>query len=245
MSTWPDPPSPLPASLLNLAEGFHTLPTALSSTLLIEKIDTIRFITLGFYMYQSRHPSAPSLVRIIWARNCVHHDLLSLPTTLIHSDASKQPQTRTSPTPSHSHLIHPALQALYEVLRLSALAYMLLMLFPVPRMAGIHAKLSQSLMLALDNCTVLDLWDQHPQLLLWSTVLGGIIADEGTLRSWFADMASQARPRLTQDTNVTSWKAVRDICASFLWFPGPECDGEGRKFWEEVERPVLPKTARR
>jgi len=228
MSTWPCPPQKLSRSLQNLTTGFDALPSNLLASRLLSIIATIRLITIGFDMYLSHHPAAPSLVRILWARNSVQHDLLSLvPKSIaIAADGSAM------------------YEGLYELVHLSTLAFTLLVLFPIPRVAGLHAKLSQRLMLALDNCTLQRLWEQYPDLLLWATVSGGMIA-EGSLRTWFGEMTRRARPQTgwvkqaqPQGSGAAPedlpWAVVREICSRFLWFDGAECEGEGKVFWDEA-----------
>lgn len=286
MSTWPEPPSPLPPALRTLTMGLQKLRTALTCEPLYEIISTLRQITIGFSMYLSGHPDGPSLVRILWARNSVQHDLLSLDATLADTTIKPEPG---SPTMQHSSIfpIFSPPQSLYTLLRQSTLAYTLLVLFPLPRVAGLHTKISQRLMLALDDCMVLDLWRTQPEVLLWSTVLGGIVAGSGSgsgsggdteadedydtssaspsssgssstpspspsLRPWFLEMTTHARshipslsttffpppskrdtkPRPSRDFEA-SWPVVRDICASFLWFDGPEFERAARTFWNE------------
>ncbi|KIV77925.1 hypothetical protein PV11_09697 [Exophiala sideris] len=66
---------------------------------------------------------------------------------------------------------------LYDLTRLSTLAYVVLVLFPPPRFAGVHAKLAPHLISTLDECTDLRLWNEYPDLLLWGTIFGGILSN--------------------------------------------------------------------
>lgn len=233
MSTWPIP-TLLSRGHNDLCTGFDSLPRILTSLPLFTVIQNIRTITIGYSMYISRHPQAPSLARIVWARNSVQHDLLSVP------DAAAEAM-------DDSHA------ALYDLTRLSALAYMVLVLFPLPRFAGIHAKVARQLVLTLDECTDLGLWDDYPGLLLWSTILGGILSnpdedddasaspssetdEEATmLISRFVKMTTQAGVK----HQPTAWGLVKDMCGRFLWFEGDECEGLAKAFWGLACKTVL------
>ncbi|OAL33855.1 hypothetical protein AYO20_06866 [Fonsecaea nubica] len=265
MSTWPASSTRLTPSLQNLASGFQDLEDVVGFAPLMQIVNNARLITIGFDAYLSGLSSAPSLNQIVWARNFMTHDLLSAPSELL------VPYSRTgSSSPrdndSSSIMVHSfPLQSLHNLVRLSTMAYTLIVLFPVPSVAGIHGKLTRELMLALDNCTVLELWTTHSRLLLWSTILGGVIAQNTSLRPWFTEMIRQARtkiPRLallnaksrsrsksrhsshsmssvsdddgTDGESDAPWPVVKDNCFRFLWFDGPECDGQGRVFWGEA-----------
>ncbi|OAP54972.1 hypothetical protein AYL99_10672 [Fonsecaea erecta] len=256
MSSWPETPAALVPSLQTLASGFEDLGDVIGLAPLLQVIHYVRLITIGFDAYLSGNPSAPSLNQIVWARNFMTHDLLSLPSK--GSLSAQRHDSSTSDVMTHSSPLH----SLYNLVRLSTMAYTLLVLFPVRCTADIHQKLTRELMLALDDCTVLELWTTHPQLLLWSTVLGGLVAKDTSLRPWFAEMIRQARTKIpdlaltdsrgqsrsrhssyhstpsseagTPGESGALWAAVRDICRHFLWFDGPECDGLGRAFWEEA-----------
>lgn len=129
-------------------------------------------------------------------------------------------------------------------------------------------------MLALDECMLLDLWGIYPDVMLWCTVLGGVVSEQTDLRDCFVEMAERAYKKVdglagrtrTSDSSAagrspsrshqqrgnqsgdlklnpkqegrinvdTSWTVVREICTSFLWFDGSECDGAGRAFWHQV-----------
>lgn len=325
MSTWPAPPVSLPPSVQHLTAGFQHLEALYHTegfSALMQVISNARLITIGLDAYTSQDTAAPTLNRIVWARNFLAHDLLSSPSALT-SSVHHQPHRQISPS-SLSMLSVP--HALYNLLRLSLLAYTLLVLFPMPRVTGLHAKLSQHLMLALDDCTVLELWTtEWRELLMWSTLLGGMVAVEddddnhddddsehededednpaparecGARRTWFADLARRGvrnlRHSTTIDTGVGAdakvkgkeksstastreraqyanvgrqrqarrgdpsstrthvqaqaqahtgpgpgaavlppWPSIRALCARFLWFDGPECDGRGQVFWEK------------
>lgn len=247
LSTWPDAPPNLPVIFADMTTGFDVLPKALTTTLLFDTIVNIRTITLGYDMYLSQQPGAPSLVQILWARNSVTHDLLSLNPTLTSGDLAaaasydtctcKTPEFQTSSVAEIAHL-----QALYQVVRSSTLAYTLLVLFPMPTVAGVHGALAKQIMTALKGCMGLGLWsDQanYSDLLLWSAVIGGVVAEEDdTARQWFVDLLVRQRSPMSASCcycdEKDAWDEVRRIITKFLWFDGPECEGVGRDLWTDV-----------
>lgn len=224
MSTWPSVPSTLPDSLVNMTLGFRALPESLTSLPLFDVIDTVRLITIGYDMYLSQDPLAPSLVQILWARNSVTHDLLSLSGRAMPDESQERSEIDVVDAQD--------MEALYSLVRLSTLAYTLLVLFPMPRVAGLHANLSKQIRSALKVCTALDFWDEHPSHLLWAAMIGGSVADKGgSVRGWFVDALTTYSPIRC---GAAAWPAVRDIITRFLWFDGPECEGAGRDVWMEA-----------
>ena len=211
MSTWPYAlPSTIRPPLKKLGSGFGDLPSRFTSTPLCSIIDTICEISIGYDNYLRGVAPHPSLERILWARNCLQHDLISLP------DRSQE------------GLQHDC--CLYELCRLSTMAYMLLVLFPVPRIAGMHPRLAERLVITLDRCTKLGMWNDYPGLLLWSTMLGGIVARETTsLTRLYREMSSSAPIKHI----ASAWSLVNDICLRYLWFED-ECDEAGQAFWIEI-----------
>lgn len=240
LSTWPDPPPNLPAIFTHMTTGFDILPKTLTTTPLFDTIVNIRDITVGYDMYLSQHPDAPSLVQILWARNSVTHDLLSLNPTLTSGDLAAaahyarqdtpEPQVRAEAMTDIAHL-----QALYQVVRSSTLAYTLLVLFPMPRVAGVHSALAKQIMIALKGCIGLELWSDNTgymNLLLWSVVVGGVVAEEdSTMREWFVGLLLRQIPVSCEEE---AWDKVRKVITRFLWFDGPECEGVGRELWMDV-----------
>jgi hypothetical protein len=177
-----------------MTAGFGELHDDPAFARLMQIVTHVRMITIGFNAHLSQQAGAPTITRIVWARNFMTHDLLSLPLTM--------PTTIPKPIPgvrlhefSASDILNgfSSQQALYNLIRLSTLTYTLLVLFPMPRVTGLHDRLSQQLMAALDDCTALDLWATHPKMLFWATVLGGIVSEEGGLREWYAEMTRRTR----------------------------------------------------
>ncbi|KIW71987.1 hypothetical protein PV04_00211 [Phialophora macrospora] len=194
MSTWPKDPAPLCSSLYSMTNGFDEFRNDPGFACLLQIIRHVRMITIGLNAHLSQQTGAPTITRIVWARNFMTHDLLSLPLTM----------PTTFPEPVHGGRSHgrsasntlnafSPQQALYNLIRLSTLTYTLLVLFPMPRVTGLHARLSQQLMAALDDCTVLGFWATHPKMLFWATVLGGTVS-EGSFRKWAGKLARQQEP---------------------------------------------------
>ncbi|KIW10151.1 hypothetical protein PV08_11112 [Exophiala spinifera] len=241
LSTWPDPPPNLPAIFTTMTTGFGVLPKPLIATPLFKAIITIRTITVGYDMYLSQQHDAPSLVQILWARNSLTHDLLSLNPTLTSGDlaagahhvqqAAPAFRTRNEVLTGTAHL-----QAVYQVVRSSTLAYTLLVLFPMPSVAGVHSALAKQITIALKGCLDLGLWSDeesgYTDLLLWSAVVGGVVAEEDSAaREWFVALLLRRSPVPCKEE---AWDEVRKIITRFLWFDGPECEGVGRDLWVDV-----------
>jgi len=211
MSVWPYPKLETVRPILKkLGTGFRDLPECLTGSPLFTIVDRLREITIGYDKYLHQVTPHPSLERILWARNSLQHDLISLPE---RSDELLKHNT-----------------CLYELCRLGTMAYTLLVLFPVPRVTGMHPRLAKRLLTAMDNCLILGMWDEYPGLLLWATILGGIIA-EGTpnLRQLYISISRWTSVK----HNTSAWNLVREICAGFLWLED-ECDEDGRVLWNDI-----------
>ncbi|KAJ9640592.1 hypothetical protein H2204_003220 [Knufia peltigerae] len=217
MAIWPypDPHSnTVPQALQLLATSFTNLPPPAAVQLedpLVQTIETIRDVTIGYDLYMRKDPTAPRHIHVVWARNTLLHDLLRLP------DRSWD----------DNPLIWDS--CIYEICRLGTLAYMLLVLFPLPRVSGLHYTLARRIQHALDSCLVFDLWERHAELLLWATTLGGILAEASTLRPWFCQVAI----KLCRELTLYSWTDIKGVCLTFLWYE-QDCDKLGEDFWREL-----------
>ncbi|KEF62760.1 uncharacterized protein A1O9_00733 [Exophiala aquamarina CBS 119918] len=195
MSVWPYPkPDTVGPLLKKLGTGFRDLPECLNRSLLFTIIDRLREITIGYDKSLHQATPHPPLVRILWARNSLQHDLISLP------ERSDEGLKRDS--------------CLYELCRLGTMAYTLLVLFPVPSVTGMHPRLAKQLLTAMDNCLILGMWDDYQGLLLWAIILCGTVAD-GTpsLRQMYVSIARWTSVK----HNASAWNLVREICTGFLW----------------------------
>lgn len=211
MKTWPSPtPGAVRPLLKKLVTGFRDLPACITNSPLFNIIDLFREVTIGYDNCLRQVTPHPSLERILWARNCLQHDLISV--LEISQDDLK-----------HDNCLH-------ELCRLGTMAYTLLVLFPVPRVAGMHPRLAKRLFDTMDNCTVLGMWDDYPGLLLWTTILGGIVAETiPSLRRLYVSISRWTPVKHTPG----AWNLVRDICAGFLWLE-EGCDEAGRALWNDI-----------
>jgi hypothetical protein len=211
MLAWPYPePGDVRQVMRYLGSAFYDLPLTITSNPLFKVINIIKEITIGYDNWTRQCSPCPSLERILWARNSVQHDLLCLP--------DKSSQVSNSPT------------CIYEVCRLGTMAYMLLVLFPVPRIAHMHPRLGRRLMTAINSSDLLGLWDHYASLLLWATILGGIVSENHTrLRQQYLAMSAHAQMKQT----LRTWPLVKEICARHLWLD-LECDEAGKAFWLEA-----------
>lgn len=224
LSFWPDI-STENQYLTNTATDFEFLPEYVTSHHIMEVIRHIHRITLGYDLYLNKSDNGPSLPLIVWARNSIQHDLLSLeeapstdPVTCFH------PINRSTSFCHKCSLQHNLIQNLYKVLRLAIMAFTLLVLFPLPRSAGVHSKLSRHLLHALNNCEANKLAAPYDEFLLWGTVLGGVLAEFDT-RPLFIERLIQSRASsvLPRDEGSVStegvWREqVEAICSRYLWY---------------------------
>ena len=217
MAIWPYPDTKvLRPFLQNLATGFGGLPESIQVDPLLQIIDAIRDVSIGYDLHLEQNPSAPRHIHIVWGRNTLLHDLLRLPDKSFHDPLHPDP-------------------CLYEICRLSTFSYMLLVLFPLPRVSGLHYTLAQLIKTTLDSCFIFRLWQRYAELSLWATVLGGILAEETALRPWFVQVSAS----ICKERTWQSWDAVKNVCSRFLWFE-QDCDRAGEAFWEEVSEHVQP-----
>ncbi|ETI27004.1 hypothetical protein G647_10103 [Cladophialophora carrionii CBS 160.54] len=140
-----------------MTTGFDEIRHHLGSTPLMQVITHARMITIDFNSHRSQHSGAPIITRIVWAGDFMTHDLLSLhltmAITLPEHIMGQQPHGSSASTILH---ISPE-QAFYNLIRLATLTFILLILFPMPRVTDLRARLSMQLMTALDNCKALEL----------------------------------------------------------------------------------------
>jgi hypothetical protein len=166
-----------------------------------------RLVTIGLEMHSTSHPVAPKLNRIVVARNQITHNLLSLPSEMSHQDGHD-----TGAAISNTSGTSTLGQTLYNLLRLSTLAFDLLVLFPLPVCAGLHSALAAQLATALEDCVVLDVWSAHPDLMLWSIILGGTMSRGLDSEALFASLARQACSKLPRSTTKLSNVQHREAC---------------------------------
>ncbi len=99
-------------------------------------IPMIRKLSISYDLYLRKDDSAPPFSFIMWGRNCLIHECLSLP-DMSGRSRSAGPAVAASPrAPELLGLTADSCQ--YELCRLGTLGYMLLVLFPYPRDSGLH-----------------------------------------------------------------------------------------------------------
>ena len=147
------------------------------------------------------------LHEILPARNAALHDLLCLP---------------------RSH-VATADDCLYEICRHTAFAYMALALHPVSRENSPNSELAKRLRALLSSASFYDLWSTYSSLLLWTAMLGGIMAKDTDMRFWYVRYLARSGVKHT----LVTWSALRDLLSTYLWLDS-ECEEEGLALWKEV-----------
>ncbi|KAK5210463.1 hypothetical protein LTR41_004131 [Exophiala xenobiotica] len=170
----------------------------------LQILDDMRKLVATYDCFRRVKSHGPDLMHIIGARRSIQYDLLCRPT----SDDCR-----------------------YRVCRYALLIFLVETIHPKPRHIGIHQKLAERLMLALDETSVLGLGHEHPEALTWATVLGGAAASETPLYSWYlAQLSTSSTCR--EATTDSRDSAYRDL-PSFL-VPGVEHEGRCYRYWHDV-----------
>ena len=200
-----------------LATGFDVLERTGLQGALLTVIHTMRDITVGLDHYQRGGTDSPELMQIAMARNFAQHDLLSLPHL--------------------SSVISSQENCIYEVCRLASLIFSDMVLWPLPAATKVRERLALNLMSALGACRLLLSWASYPSLLLWATVLGGIVAGRTARRNWFFRQLDNGVIKRT----MNAWSVVKGILSTFLWWDFV-CHEPAAEFWKDAcvdaNRPV-------
>jgi hypothetical protein len=118
---------------------------------------------------------------------------------------------------------------LYMLCRLAVTVYLIESTVLLPAILPFHDYSSRKLMLMIDECDRLGYWHTNPDLMLWTTILGGLTSRERPLRWWFAEQLRGSTVPMVK----SSWSEVLSISERFL--PLTYAQGEGcRFFWEEA-----------
>lgn len=153
----------------------------------------------------------PSLTAVADYRNHIQHSLMSLP----------------SMTSNQAELgLH---DELYEVCRLAAIIYSILVVFPLSPSTAPFEALSIQLRKQLSCVNISSGSSESQQLLLWTLFMGGISATGFAERPWFVT----ALTRLTRCMSLISWEEVKDSLQSFLWLTSTN-DNDGKTLWVET-----------
>lgn len=231
--------------------GFRGCPETIVSHPLMQLIRYTQLVTAGYEAFKAMNEAAPSLVQLLAGRNSILHEILALDprVRLTRSDDPHVPSRLPLPR-SHSNVHRGTLDVsginddvLLAFIRLATLAFVLLVLFPMPRAAGIHDRLSDELFQSLVQCNNRGLWERFSDLLLWGTLLGGAIANESsrsyfeeTLLSWESGNALFQHKGKDIKTEAELWRHARYVCGSFLWYDGSESELQQHVglFWDKV-----------
>ncbi|KIX93544.1 uncharacterized protein Z520_10722 [Fonsecaea multimorphosa CBS 102226] len=197
---------------LVLGRGFSCLKDARLVRLLMMACRT----TLGIDLYQRKSPAAPSLRDISTVRNAVQHQLCSLdpPSELV---------------PTHDDL-------LYNMVRLAALIYSDLVLFPIGESVNLKSQLAYDLRKALELSFTGETRETQAEreLILWCLTMG-TMASHGTVhQEWYV---VQLGRNLREDRRLLDWILFQTLMSHFLWWDyvlQPRC----WDVWNEAAQPV-------
>jgi hypothetical protein len=143
-----------------------SLPDNTPSTKLLNILTLAQTVTTALTHYQNQNISAMdpkstavSIRQLILARNYVHHSMLSLP---------------------EANSLWGSQFALYNVLRITALIYSDLVLFPLPKQTGVRGRYAAMLREVLQGkgSGVGGLWCDEAALMLWACLMGAVAAAE-------------------------------------------------------------------
>ena len=193
----------------------------------------MRDVIVGLYQWQNGYKDAPDIPQIVWARNLNQHELLSLP-NLSEQFASPLPDAKSQLQDERARQEDIVL---YELCRLSTLAFQFLVLLPYLRNSQTPDRLSDMMINCLQNCknviTSNGIQARH-DLIFWATLLGGWLANRPDLRLWFAQfLANLIHSPGHESRTEISWELARIKMNRFLWLDS-QCDEPCRLIWDEA-----------
>ncbi len=209
-----------------LVSGIVSMPNdagELDSLLEIAKHASIVSMDLDQYQRsrkapQDRQTNLPDICHVNFTRWCVLHDSLTLPVRAIRDS-------------------HRLADLIYELLRLTILAYCAIVLVPMPPSRPLPGMIAAKLEDVLDACVNSKVSDsphvQQPSLFLSSVILGGICAvqaPEADVRKRLANRFVDFVEYVSVKPDPHAWPIVTNILSDFLWL-GSECDEPGKEFW--------------
>lgn len=241
---WPDMSGANPV-LNRLATGFDVLIEDTAHSPILAAIRNIRLVTLGYDICLREPHNTNLFTRVVGARNCLQHDLLSLSDCYDCTNIAVSTISNRDRSPfDHFSRLSDLRKNEYKILRYSVMVYVLLVLFPLPRSAGIHSKLAIRLIRAINLCTTDIYPGTHKGFLIWATMLGGAVA-EGDLRLLLADKilhmlelgGHMPKSRDYDTTRIeqqieTCWQYIEEQCKSFLWYWKFDFEREVGQFWQ-------------
>lgn len=163
------------------------------------------------------HQPADRLMYICDARSRAHHLALCVNRAF---DSSLAIQYK----PTCSQILH-------EITRLSLLIYNNIVLFPLPSVTRVDTSLSVALQRTCSQALQqhIDLLNSHPELMLWTLLLGGISDSKDTCRAWYQANLGQVTEKLCLNT----WAELEKCLSNFLWYD-VVLNEEAMKFWSET-----------
>lgn len=239
LKSWPTSQPGSPASQLSpaLITGFDFLSTSSLpvATELLDVLQGMRNIILGFDSHQRGGSEAPGIKPIIFARNLNQHELMSLPdlsVQLYSEDVALRDQRKQQDT------------AVYELCRLGAIIFQIIVLLPnLHEPTEVTEPYAERMIRCLKHATELDLY-QNPtyhDLLLWVATLCAWLCKATKTRGWFIDLLIWHGSVLKGQYECadTSWQTVKRSLVKFLWLES-ECEVPCRAIWEEAEASQIP-----
>jgi hypothetical protein len=186
---------------------------------LMARLKHMRCIIVDYEQWQRGSSSRPDIRRIHWLRHFVLHDLLSLPILGQRLGGNKT-------------------ELGYELVRVSCLAFMQLVIYPMAAINELPQKILKQMIPLLDRwskpCEGKVLSQEHPGIFLWSLVLAGMLAFEhyeSTGDPALMDSVAKYFDRVTVKAEKRAWPMVKSIMSTYLWLPS-ECDGPGQRAWD-------------
>ncbi|KAH0831705.1 hypothetical protein FOPE_02778 [Fonsecaea pedrosoi] len=153
--------------------------------------------TLGIDLYHRKAPAAPIIRDICTVRNAVQHQLCSLdpPLDLV---------------PSHE-------DSLYNMVRLAALIYSDLVLFPLGESVSIKLQLAYDLRKALELFFTGETLEEQMEreLTVWCLTMGAMAAHGTVHQEWYVMQLSRS---LREDRRLLDWILFQTLMSHFLWW---------------------------
>jgi hypothetical protein len=201
---------------VKLAQGFENISVGALSKDVESIIRDMCDITVKIDNYCRGIASTPTITVIINIRNATQHTLMSLPSADEIPCWEKGDRSR------------------YETLRIALILFSMAVVFPLPRITAVRARVVCSLKAAIEESDPEDIWVESPHVFLWILVLGGTSALGMEERGWFVRRLAHVSCTLSCST----WRDAEHIMSKHLWLQSA-CDGAGRELWEEVTWEML------
>ena len=199
--------------LCDLGQGFMVLHRVLEGDKVVDLYPVLCRLsdyTLAVDDYVEGRSEAQSLHCIANERNFVQHSLMSLAPEEQAAGEQEDP--------------------LYNLCRLAAMIYSLIVVFPLPVQTAPFAELALQVKEQMSNPTIRIRWSEAPQLMLWITVMAAIASIGLSERSWYVSILD----RLVSRLRIGSWNELKGQLQDFLWFASIS-DVDGADLWKEVK----------